>query len=82
MRVRPDLRSHLMNTGVSPLHLRHSRLGLTYECPLYPAIRAQGHHMLLLGFVFMPTTKPGVARNRQNPAGSDCVRTSSHPSRR
>lgn len=57
IKMRPVLRSHLMNMGMSPPHPVRCHLGPhLWVCPLrtaYTVIRAQGHLMLLCGIAFI-----------------------------
>lgn len=61
IKMRPILRSHLMNMGMSPPHPVHCHLGPhLWVCPLrtaYTVIGAQGHLMLLCGIAFIPKAR-------------------------
>lgn len=61
IKMRPVLRSHLMNMGMSPPHPVHCHLGPhLWVCPLctaYTVIGAQDHLMLLCGIAFIPKAR-------------------------
>lgn len=71
--MRPILRPHLLNMGMSPPH--RVCCGCVSSALPTLSFRTQGHLMLLCGIAFIPRTGAG---QKDSPAGSDCVRSRGH----